>query len=91
MADDATGAGKITSLRQRWDIRTTEGNKCGYYVNKSKSWMILEDDLKLEEAKSVFAGSSIRFTTADKRHVGASIGTTDFRREYATKHISQWF
>ena len=88
LADDATGAGKITSLRQWWDIITSEGNKCGYYVNESKSWIILKDDLKLEEAKSVFAGSSIQFTTAGKRHLGASIGTTDFRREYATKKIS---
>ena len=89
LADDATGAGKIISLSQSWDIITTKGNKCGYYVNESKSWIILKDDL-LEEAKSVFAGSSIRFTTAGKRHLCASIGTTDFRREYATKKISQW-
>ena len=90
LADDATGAGKITPLRQWWDIITTEGNKCGYYVNESKSWITLKDELKLEEAKSVFAGSSLRFTTAGKRHLGASIGTTDFRREYATEKISQW-
>ena len=35
LADDATGAGKITPLKQWWDIITAEGKKCGYYVNKS--------------------------------------------------------
>ena len=52
--------------------------------------MILKDDKKLKEAKLTFSGSSIRYTTAGKRHLGASIGSTDFRREYATEKINQW-
>ena len=45
IADDATGAGKITNLKQWWDLLIYEGKKCGYYVNESKSWIILKNDI----------------------------------------------
>ena len=33
LADDATGAGKISSLKSWWDTLVAEGEKCGYHVN----------------------------------------------------------
>ena len=90
LADDATGKGKITSLKDWWDIITAEGKKCGYYVNESKSWIIVKSLDKLDEAKSVFASSSICYTTAGKRHLGASIGSENFRSDYATEKVNHW-
>ena len=40
LTDDATDAGKITSLEQWWDSVILEGRKYGYYVHESKSWII---------------------------------------------------
>ena len=78
-------------MKEWWDSVIVEGKKCGYYVNESKSWIILKNENNLvEEAKAIFAGSSIRYTTAGKRHLGASIGSTDFREEYATEKVNQW-
>ena len=66
-ADDATGAGEIISLKQWWDIVISEGRNYGYYANESKSWIILKNNYKLEEAKKIFADSTIKYTSSGKR------------------------
>ena len=43
--------------------------------------------VKLDEAKQIFAGTSIQFTTAGKRYIGAAIGNRSFRAEYAKSLI----
>ena len=90
LADDATGAGKIRPLKAWWDIVLAEGKKYGYYVNESKSWIIIKNHVDLEEVKSLFADSSIHYTKEGKRHLGASIGSLDFRNEYATEKVKIW-
>ena len=57
---------------------------------KRKAFFILKNNHKLEEEKKVFSDSAIKYNTSGKRHLGAAIGVTDFRREYATEKISQW-
>ena len=42
LADDATGAGDLHSLKEWRDLVIEQGNKIGYYVNESKSWLILK-------------------------------------------------
>ena len=36
-ADDASGSGKIESLPEWWDQRSTQGTKFGYFVNVDKT------------------------------------------------------
>ena len=43
LADDATGAGKLDKLKEWWDKVILEGTKFGYFVNQSKSWLILKN------------------------------------------------
>ena len=63
LADDVTGAGRIRELKKWWDNIITEGEKFGYYVNGSKSWLIIKDPLKLDQAKDIFSDTQIKFTT----------------------------
>ena len=81
LADDATGAGKLHSLNTWWDQIQQEGIKYGYFVKPRKSWLILKDPELEDECKLLFNGS-INITLAGKRHLGASIGTTEFKQEY---------
>ena len=81
LADDATSGGKLGPLKQWWDIVIEEGAKFGYHVNESKSWIILKDESKLEQAQRLFSNSAIKFTTEGKRHLGAALGTSSFREE----------
>ena len=90
LADDATGAGTLTNLRAWWDIVSSEGKKYGYHVKPSKSWLILKDEHKFEEAQSTFENTNIQVTTSGKRHLGASLGTEQFKDEYMSEKVSNW-
>ena len=59
-------------------------------MNESKSWIIIKNHVDLEEVKSLFADSSIHYTKEGKRHLRASIGSLDFRNEYATEKVKIW-
>ena len=90
MADDATVAGTVNGLLQWWNLVISEGRKYGYHVNESKSWLIAKDDRLLELVKDKFCGSSIKYTRHGKRHLGAVIGSTGYKKEYATEKVDQW-
>ena len=90
LADDATGAGKIESLKSWWDSLVIEGEKCGYEVNASKSWLISKSEDIQTYAKQEFNQSGIKFTTSGKRHLGACIGSHEFRNEYVNKKVEDW-
>jgi hypothetical protein len=90
LADDITGAGTIYNLKEWWDTIVVEGQKFGYYVNESKSWLILKDETLLNTAKNVFCNSAIKFTTEGKRHLGAVLGSDNFRKQYTEEKVSEW-
>ena len=90
LADDATGAGKLDSLKVWWDKVIQEGTKLGYFVNESKSWLILKNPEDLDRAKTIFGNSSIKFTTSGKRHLGAALGSDEFKKEYIAEKVAQW-
>ena len=90
LADDATGVDTMNGLLQWWNLVISEGRKYGYHVNESKSWLIAKDDRLLELAKDKFCGSSIKYTTDGKRHLGAVIGSAGYKKEYATEKVDQW-
>ena len=77
LADDITGAGKFRKLRKWWDTVVEHGRKLGYYVNEGKSWIIIRDPNNLRLAQEIFEGTGIKFTTEGKRHLGASITTSE--------------
>ena len=90
LADDATGAGNLPQVLRWWNNMITEGQKIGYYVNESKSWLILKDEKELDNAKRMFANTSINFTTTGKRHLGAALGNKTFKDEYVKAKVVEW-
>ena len=89
-ANDASGVGTLLSLKKWWGIIISVGQKLGYYVNKSKSWLIIKDRTKLETAKQIFADSNIKFTCEGKRHLEAAIGTNEFRIQHLSEKVEEW-
>ena len=69
---------------------TLEGRKHGYHVKPSKSWLILKDPNKLEEAATIFRNSPIKITADGKRHLGASLGTDDYKISYISEKVDDW-
>ena len=54
LADDAAAGGKIRQLLSWYQQLIGEGRKYGYYVNGSKSWLVVKSQDIAEEAKNVF-------------------------------------
>jgi hypothetical protein len=90
LADDATGAGSLRKLREWWITVAKEGEKYGYFVKPSKSWLILKDEGRKEEAENLFMDCPINITTSGKRHLGATIGTQEFKTSYIDEKVTAW-
>ena len=52
-ADDLTGVGKIHELTEWWKIFLHYSPYLGYYVNESKSWLIIKEEY-IEIANETF-------------------------------------
>ena len=88
-ADDSAGGGSLTSLHDWFMQLSKEGEKFGYYVNGSKSWLIVKNAEKMEEAEKVF-GAKVKITTDGKRHLGAVIGSSEYKDEYCENMVDEW-
>ena len=42
-ADDASAAGKIDRLRERWSQLASQGPKFGYFANATKIWLVTKE------------------------------------------------
>ena len=90
LADDATGAGSLSNLKDWWNAIIEHGRKFGYFVNEAKSWLIIKNVDNCELAQHIFKESGIQITTSGKRHLGAAIGSEEFRIQYSREKISKW-
>ena len=59
LAHGITGAGKILDLRIWWDTIISEGKKFRYYLNKSKSWLIIKNPNNLDHAQNIFKDTGL--------------------------------
>ena len=89
LADDASAAGKLEVLNKWYKGLELEGKNHGYYVNGGKSWLIVKDPEMEEHAKQIF-GDTVNITTEGKRHLGAVIGSDEYKRTYCEEKIGVW-
>ena len=87
--DDYAGAGRIKVLYDWYKYKSKEGRKYAYHVNGSKSWLIVNSQQLMSEAELVFAGE-VNISTEGKRHLGAVIGSKNYKAQYYNKKISEW-
>ena len=45
---------------------------------------------QLETAKQIFQNSNIKFTCEGKRHLGAALGTEEFKIPYLNEKVDDW-
>ena len=88
-ADDFTAGGTIESLKYWWDTLCKLGPKFGYYPQASKTWLIVKDAY-VKKSNEIFKNSSIQITSTGQRHLGAVIGTTEYKQEYMNEKITTW-
>ncbi len=89
-ADDGTGAGKLENIRKYWDSLNKHGPAYGYCPKSEKSVIIVKDPANIEKAKTLFDGINIEITCEAQRHLGAVIGTEEFKTQYVGKKVEKW-
>ena len=80
-ADDISGVGKLLFLRIWWDLVNKYGPLLGYFPNASKSWLTVKPD-HLYAAKDMFKGTGINITSEGRKHLGAVVGSKEYKKEY---------
>ncbi len=88
-ADDSSSAGELEEMRKWWDILNISGPKYGYFPLAKKTILIVKPE-HLEKAKRVFSDTNVTITTEGERHMGAVIGSHDFKEQYVTNKINKW-
>ena len=88
-ADDSSAAGKLLEMRKWWDTLCQNGPSYGYFPLPSKTILIVKIEHR-ELAQDIFAGSGVSITTEGERHMGAVIGSAEFKELYVTNKVKKW-
>ena len=89
-ADDSSSAGILDEIKKWWDALYIQGPKYGYFPKPSKTILVVKDGSKLQYAKNIFEGTSIKIVTDGERHLGAVIGSNRHKESYSRKKIDKW-
>ena len=88
-ADDLTSVGKLHELIEWWKNVLHYGPYLGYYVNESKSWLIIKEEY-IQIAKETFPDYNIKITTNGHRHLGAVVGANENKEVFVIAKLSKW-
>ena len=88
-ADDLSGAGKISDLMKWWNLVNDKGPIIGYTPNAKKSVLIVKPEL-YDLALDIFRDSGVIITKEGQRHLGAVIGTEEFKKKYMEEKVNEW-
>ena len=88
-ADDLIVVGNIKEIKQYWELLLQVSRKYGYYPKPSNTHLIVKEE-HLDKARFIFKGSEIKITKSSQRHLGAAIGSKEFKREYIESMVNSW-
>ena len=85
-SDDFTVAGKISEIRKFWDMIIISVLKYGYFPKAEKYFLIVKENY-IDVANDQFVDTNVKITTTAQRHLGAVIGSPNFKTEYVNHKI----
>ena len=89
-ADDSNALGKLQEIKVWWLKLTDIGPKYGYYPKPSKCILIVKNPTLLHKEHSIFAGTGVQVTCEGQRHLGAVIGSDDYKLKYVSDKVDKW-
>ena len=89
LADDTAAGGLLKDLFDWFQLLTERGGPLGYFVNGSKSWLVVKKEDDVARAREIF-GDRVNITTEGQRHLGAALGSLAFERDYCTEKVNSW-
>ena len=87
-ADDLSAGGSLNNIKKWWEALCNLVPKFGYNPEASKCWLIVKPQL-VKEAEKLFENTKINITVNGKRHLGAVIGSQEYRDEYVINKTDQ--
>ena len=88
-ADDSSASGELGEMKKWWDRLCIIGPKYGYFPLASKTILIVKEEQK-EKALEIFDKTEVQITTTGERHMGAVVGSEEFKKQYVENKISKW-
>ena len=89
-ADDSSAVGVLAKLKEWWDALCVTGPKLGYFPKPSKTILIVKSKELLPAAKALFGHSGMKIICDGERHLGAAIGSKEFRESYVSTKVAKW-
>jgi hypothetical protein len=89
-ADDSSSCGKLSDLLDWWKRLCITGPSYGYHPNAKKTFLIVKNREDLEESERLFGPLGVEVTINGQRHLGAVVGTSEFKQEYINDKVSKW-
>lgn len=77
-------------MKKWWDILNEKGPQFGYFPKPSKTVLIVKNADEFRSAQEIFSGTGVKITTSGERHLGAVIGSPEFRSEYICNKVEKW-
>ena len=87
-ADDLTGMGKTQKLIEWLKNVLHYGSYLGYYVNESKSWLIIKEEY-IEIANETFRDYNIKITSDGHRNLVADFGSSEKEEEFVSVRMGK--
>ena len=87
-ADDLSAVGSLSNIKKWWNALCNLGPKFGFNPEASKCWLIVKPQL-VKEAEELFENTKVNITIKGKQHLGATIGSQDYRDEYVINKTDQ--
>ena len=89
-ADDSVGVGVLVDVKVWWEVLNRIGPLYGYHPKAEKTILILKDESLLQKAEELFGPDNVKITVEGSRHIGAVIGTGNFKERFVNSKIEKW-
>ena len=89
-ADDSSAAGTLTGIHRWWARLAEIGPRYGYFPNPAKCVLIVKDEVMKQRAENMFASTGMIITTEGQRHLGAVIGSPQYKHDYVEVKVREW-
>ena len=76
-------------MKKWWDELCNTGPNYGYFPLARKTILIVKPDY-YDKALNIFEHSGVTVSTEGERHMGAVIGSSDFKEAYVSAKVSKW-
>ena len=88
-ADDSAAGGKLSKLKQWWDLLSSVRPCYGYFPNVTKTILIVKETV-LTDARTIIGDCGIQVTTEGHHYLGGVIGTPAFEQLFLRRKVDGW-